>query len=121
MRILRAFGEYEWLWIDRDKAALGDGSRVQLGLRHVIVQKSLRSVLRLYIDAEAGGGSALVTDNGAMHLVPDAFAGARFGYDVLPHTARSPARTVQAELDVRVLAFPGGAGWMVGVGAWWGG
>ncbi|HEY1556608.1 MAG TPA: hypothetical protein VGF94_17355 [Kofleriaceae bacterium] len=117
---LRGFGEYEWMWLAHDETALGDGSRIQLGLRHVIAQKRL-SMVRLFVDGEVGGGAALVTDVGTVHLLPDAFVGARFGYDLLPHTARSPSRTFEPELSVRVLALPGGAAWMVGVGAFWGG
>jgi hypothetical protein len=42
----------------------------------------------------------------------------RLGYE-LPSAAGSPSRGLQAELIVRALAMPDGAGMMAGVGAAW--
>jgi len=117
---LRGFGEYEWMWLEQDRLTTGSGSRVQLGVRHVLADHVVPKLMRLYVDGELGGGSALLSDPTGVHVVPDGFAGVRFGYDVIPHDARSPANTLQFELSARALYLPHGAGWMAGVGVWWG-
>jgi hypothetical protein len=118
---VRAFGEYEWLWLDRSHMnEHGDGQRIQLGVRHRLAA-SHGDIMDLFVDGELGGGLALASI-GATNLavVPDAFVGARVGYDMTPHASRSPSRTFEAELLVRALAVPDGLGWLAGVGMWWG-
>jgi len=119
---VRGFGEYEWLWLDRSSMhEHGEGQRIQIGLRHELLGHSW-SMLRGFVDGEVGGGMALVSDNVAsMRVLPDAFAGLRVGYDLLPHTERSQARTFQTEVLVRAIAIPDGIGWFAGLGMWWGG
>jgi hypothetical protein len=73
--------------------------------------------VRFYVDGELGGGYALVTDTvTGTRAIAHAFAGARFGYDIIAHR-----KTFEAELLVRALAVEGGHGFVFGVGMLWGG
>ena len=123
----RVFGEYEWLWLERSVPKAiemapephGDGQRLQLGVRHVLVDKRL-SDIRLFIDGEAGGGLALVSDSAAgVRVMPDGFAGLRFGYDLYTPRDTSSSNTFEAEFLLRAIAFAGGAGAMFGIGMGW--
>jgi hypothetical protein len=118
---VRGFGEYEWMWLQRDADHVyGDGHRIQLGVREQLAAHEWMS-FRFYLDGELGGGFSLVTDNmTGLHQIPDGFVGLRVGYDVLPHTARSPATRFRTEILARAIAIPGGVGWFGGVGMWWG-
>jgi hypothetical protein len=119
------FGSYEWLWLQRDDqmgAPHGEGQRIQLGVRHALVDKRAGDgVVRLFVDGEAGGGLALLTDTvTGMRAMPEAFAGVRLGYDIDAHTERSPSRTWDAALLLRVIWVRDGAGAMLGVRLAWG-
>lgn len=120
----RAFGDYEWLWLMRSHTDTmsgihGDGQRVQLGVRHAIADKRLASYIRLFVDAELGGGFALVDDDRVgMHALPNALAGVRVGYE-LTSDRRSESRQLDAELVVRAIAIPEGLGMLAGAGFLW--
>ena len=115
----RGFGEFEYMWFEKDKLTTGSGSRVQLGVRHVLAERTIESTIRLYIDGELGGGMALVS-NTTVQAVPDGFAGLRLGYDIVEHADRSPSQKLQLELSLRALYVPDGLGLMGGIGVWWG-
>lgn len=116
---VRLTAEYDWLWLRGNRMEHGDGQRIQLGLRRRLAESSGRT-LRFYADAELGGGLALADAAVAgLHVLPDAFAGLRAGYDLVPRAARSPSRGIETELLARVLAVPGGTGWMTGIGFCW--
>jgi hypothetical protein len=120
----RVFGDYEWLWLERqhtDQMAgeHGDGQRVQVGVRRRLASKRAWDILRLYVDGELGGGFSLVNDNmTGMHALPDGLAGLRVGYDLAAHRT-SDAKLLEFEVVVRAIAIPGGIGMMGGVGALW--
>jgi hypothetical protein len=123
----RALAEYEWMWTESrvppermTPPEYGDGHRIQLGLRHVLAHTHSFPI-RVWVDGEAGGGAALVTDNIAgTHFVPDAFAGLRFGYDFRTANGESPSHTFVAEFLLRAIVIDHGAGGMFGVGMLWG-
>lgn len=118
----RAFGEYEWLWLQRvhgtEPEPHGDGHRIQIGVRHRLAVHRVSGDFALFVDGELGGGLALVSDQmTGVRVIPDALAGVRLGYDL--RAPASPSTVFEAELLVRVLAIPGGAGAMLGVGMLW--
>jgi hypothetical protein len=53
-------------------------------------------------------------------VMPHAFAGLRFGYDLAGDPEVSPSRRFEAELLLRLIAIEHGAGLMVGFGMVWG-
>jgi hypothetical protein len=118
---LRAFGEFEWLWLtgstSTDSDVGGVGQRAHVGVRHVLAATKLRNVLRFFVDGELGGGFTLMTDNmtGA-HAIPHALAGVRLGYDIVQH-----ARTLECDLVFRAIVVEHAASLMFGVGVAWGG
>ena len=126
---LRLLGEYDWLWTEsRDPEATarmtppeyGDGHRVQIGLRYNLARTRSLPV-RVFIDAELGGGAALVTDNlTGTRFLPTGFTGLRLGYDVRTRNPDSPSRMFTAEFTVRAIAIDHGIGVMGGVGMQWG-
>jgi hypothetical protein len=128
----RVFGEAEWLWLmhhgerEMDSVAVrperhGNGHRAIAGLRRELVAKNAARSVRLFIDAELGGGLALTNDNAVgFTAVPTGLAGLRFGYDLYSRADASPSQTFEAELLVRAVAVPDGIGFMAGVGMAWG-
>jgi len=116
----RAFGDYEWLWLERAQMGEhGDGQRIHVGLRRTLADKRAWHVLRFFLDSELGGGFTLANDNvSGVHALPDALAGLRLGYD-LEAEHRSEAKVFEAEVVVRAIAIPGGIGMMAGIGALW--
>ena len=120
----RVFGEYEWMWLrERDPTMPerhGNGHRASVGLRRELVGVGKRQ-LRLYVDAELGGGLALTNDEMAgFALVPAGFVGLRTGYDLYSRADDSPSRTFELELLLRAIAIRDGAGMLIGVGMLWG-
>jgi hypothetical protein len=115
----RVFGEYEWIWMFHDKDH-GDGQRAQVGIRHRLAAKRWYE-MTFFADAEIGGGFMLANDNMmGVQAIPDAFAGARIGYDLRSnHVRKATSRSVTCELLVRVLAVPDGIGVAGGVGVAW--
>jgi len=126
---LRFLAEYDWLWTEsRDPDAIarmapaeyGDGHRVQLGLRYNMF-RTRSFPLRMFVDAELGGGAALVTDNlTGTRFLPTGFTGIRFGYEVRTRNPDSPSHAFIAEFSVRAIAIDHGIGVMGGVGMQWG-
>ena len=130
----RVFGEYDWLWLSRadtgaDRAMdtlvvrperHASGHRASVGLRRELVGKGGSSV-RVFVDGELGGGLAMANDNlTGVTLIPAAFIGLRFGYDVYSRSDSSPSRMFEAELLLRAIAVREGVGMMFGVGMLWG-
>ena len=116
----RIFGEYEWMWLDRDQMSTqhGNGHRLLAGLRHTLVQKR-EGHFRTYLDVEAGGGLAVLDDSVlGTRILPAAFAGVRGGYD-FTHTD-SPSRVFEVELLVRAIKVADGTGILAGFGMQWG-
>jgi len=115
-----AFGEYEYVWLDRGDATMQHGTahRALAGLRHTVVQK-LEHHMRSYIDVDAGGGMSIVNDSvlGTRSL-PTGFAGLRAGFDFFADD--SPSRIFETELVVRAVFVPDGSGVMAGLGMQWG-
>jgi hypothetical protein len=115
-----AFGEYEYLWLDRDDGAMehGNGHRVLAGIRRSLVQRHEHS-MRSYVDVEGGGGMCIVDDSmlGTRSL-GTGFAGLRAGFD-FEHDD-SPSRIFETEIVVRAVFVPGGSGVMAGLGMQWG-
>lgn len=114
---LRLFGDYEWLWLarptaDPNRLERDDGSRAQLGLRHPIIDTRVADhALRLFVDGEAGGGLALASDRvTGMLILPHAFAGLRFGYDVHLRASGSEASGLEVAFVVRAIAVRDGVG-----------
>ena len=119
-RTWRAFGEYEWMWLDRDQMSTqhGTGHRLLAGLRHTLAEKR-EGRFRTYIDLEGGGGLAVVDDSiVGVRMLPAGFGGLRGGYD-FTH-ADSPSRVFEVELVVRAIFVDGGAGMLAGLGMQWG-
>jgi hypothetical protein len=116
----RIFGEYEWLWLDRDQMSTqhGNGHRLLAGLRHTLVEKREYHA-RTYFDVEAGGGLAVLDDSVlGTRILPTAFAGLRGGYD-FTHTD-SPSRVFELEVLVRAIKVDDGTGILAGFGMQWG-
>ena len=116
----RIFGEYEWLWLDRDQMSTqhGNGHRLLAGLRHTLAQKR-EGHFRAYLDVEAGGGLAVLDDSViGVRIVPAGFGGLRGGYDFM-HTD-SPSRVFEIELLVRAIMVDDGTGVLAGFGMQWG-
>ena len=119
-RSLRMFGEYEWMWLDRDKMSTqhGSGHRLLAGLRHTIAAKR-EGRFRAYLDAEAGGGLAVLDDSIlGVRVLPAGFFGLRGGYD-FTH-ADSPSRVLEIEILVRAIVVENGTGMLAGFGMQWG-
>lgn len=117
---LRIFGEYEWMWLDRDQMSTehGNGHRLLAGLRHTLVQKRAYHA-RTYLDVEAGGGLAVLDDSVlGVRILPTGFAGLRGGYD-FTHTD-SPSRVFEMEVLVRAIMVDDGTGILAGFGMQWG-
>lgn len=116
----RVFGEYEWMWLDRDQMSTqhGNGHRLLAGLRHTLVQKR-EDHFRTYLDVEAGGGLAVLDDSVlGTRILPAGFAGLRGGYD-FTHTD-SPSRVFEVELLLRAIKVDDGTGLLAGFGMQWG-
>ncbi len=119
-RSWRVFGEYEWMWLDRDQMSLqhGNGHRLLAGLRHTVADRH-EGRFRTYLDIEGGGGLAVVDDSIlGVRILPTGFAGLRGGYDFI-HTD-SPSRVLEVELLVRAIFVDSGAGVLAGFGMQWG-
>ncbi len=126
---LRGFAEYEWLSLSNVTTGLpetqrleGYGHRGDLGLRHVLVDTTLKQVVRFYIDGEVGGGLAWSTDNmtGA-HVQPHGIVGLRFGYTMITPDEKSPSKEFECDFLLRTIINQESAGLMFGVGMTWGG
>lgn len=125
----RLFGEAEWLWFgewNEERAARmnlaqvhGIGQRATVGLRRALAVKSMDDVVRVFLDAELGGG-AMVTSEDRMGIaaVPIGIFGLRLGYDF--RNGDSSSRVFEAEFMVRGVIVPTGYGLMFGVGMSWG-
>ena len=116
----RAFGEYEWMWLDRDGMTTehGSGHRLLAGLRHSVVEKRVHH-FRAYLDVEGGGGMSVVDDTTiGVRMLPTGFGGLRGGYDFL--AADSPSRVLEMEVTVRAVLVGDGTGVMAGFGMQWG-
>ena len=116
----RAFGEYEFMWLERDQMSTqhGSGHRVLAGLRHSLVEKREHH-FRTYLDVEAGGGMAVVDDTViGVRMLPTGFGGLRGGYDF--YAADSPSRVFESEVTVRAVMVGDGTGVMAGFGMQWG-
>lgn len=118
----RLLGEYEWVWLSRAKEMpeeRGDGQRAHVGVRRRLGEKRVDE-WGFYIDADFGAGFMLANDNmTGVHALPDAFMGLRAGYEEHARRESSPSKLFLAELSVRGLALPEGAGLLVGVGMAW--
>jgi hypothetical protein len=129
----RVFGEYAWMWLlprDRDPRAQtstaprpdrdANGHRVSLGLRRELKAKESGS-MRMFIDGELGGSVALVHDSmDGTEVLPAAFVGMRFGYDLYSRRDDSPSRTFETALLLRTVATHDGVGMTFGLGMFWG-
>ena len=123
----RALGEYEYLWLgprDWERHAMvgvaslpHGGHRVHAGMRRRLVQRDwARGYFNLWIDAEAGGGVALVDHRPTgVIAAPHAFAGARVGMGLV-----WGKQLWEYEVVVRGLALPAGQGVVLGIGLVWG-
>ncbi|HSN27363.1 MAG TPA: hypothetical protein VLT45_13810 [Kofleriaceae bacterium] len=119
-RSWRVFGEYEWMWLDRDQMSTqhGSGHRLLTGLRHTVADKR-EGRLRAYLDVEGGGGLAVLDDSIlGVRILPTGFAGLRGGYD-FTH-ADSPSRVFEVEILVRAIFVENGTGLLAGFGMQWG-
>jgi len=126
---VRVFAEYEWMWFG-DKAPMspaseglpGSGHRTHVGLRTELMGTTIMDAIHLYLDAEVGGGLAVLSDDiSGVQVLPHAFAGLRAGYDFVwgKKHARS-SRVWEAELLARAIRVPGGTGALFGIGMLWG-
>lgn len=116
----RAFGEYEWMWLDRDTMSSqhGTGHRLLAGLRHSVVEKREHH-FRTYLDLEGGGGMAVLDDTAlGVRVLPTGFGGLRGGYDF--YASDSPSRVLEMEVLVRAVIVGDGTGVMAGFGMQWG-
>jgi hypothetical protein len=116
----RAFGEYEWMWLDRDGMSTqhGSGHRLLAGLRHSLVEKREHHV-RTYLDVEGGGGMSVVDDTViGVRMLPTGFGGLRGGYEF--DASDSPSRVLEVEVLVRAVVVADGTGVMAGFGMQWG-
>jgi hypothetical protein len=126
---LRAFGQYEYLWLlahDEADALTFDaaGHRALLGIRRTLAAAhALRRTVRFYVDAELGAGTMVVTERrlGALWR-PLAFAGLRGGYafDFGPSSRTGASRIWEPELFARAIVGEHGVGAMLGIGVGWG-
>ncbi len=115
-----AFGEYEYVWLNRDVATMQHGTahRALAGLRHTIAQK-VEGHLRSFLDLDGGGGMSIVNDSVmGTRTQPTGFAGLRGGFDF--RADDSPSRVLEIELVVRAIFVPEGSGVMAGLGMQWG-
>ena len=116
----RAFGEYEWMWVDRDQMSMqhGSGHRLLAGLRHTLAAKR-EGHFRTYLDLEGGGGFTVLDDSVlGVRMLPTGFGGLRGGYD-FTHTD-SPSRVFEVEVLVRAIIVENGTGLLAGFGMQWG-
>ena len=116
----RAFGEYEWMWLDRDTTSMqhGSGHRLLAGLRHSVVEKRAHH-FRAYLDVEAGGGMSILDDTMiGVRMLPTGFGGLRGGYDFF--AADSPSRVLETEVTVRAMMVGDSTGVMAGFDMQWG-
>jgi hypothetical protein len=124
-RRTRIAAEYDWLWLSsRDTPMIGQhhatGHRATLGLRREL-KASSSSSSRIFLDGELGASVALANHSmTGMELIPGAYVGVRGGSDVYTSRDASPSRTLEAAVYVRALAVPGGIGFTVGCGMYWG-
>jgi hypothetical protein len=118
----RLLGEYEWLWLAREKTMpeeRGDGQRAHIGARRRLAVKQVDE-FGFYLDGDFGVGFMLANDNvSGMHAVPDVFAGLRGGYEEHARRRRSPSKLFDFELYARGLAMLEGAGMVAGMGMAW--
>jgi hypothetical protein len=118
---LRAYGEYEFLFLSSQGAMghdVGTGHVARIGLRRTLAAATVKHAVRFYIDGELGGGVALTDDTLAgARVLPHAIAGLRFGYDLV----MAPKKTFEAELLLRAIAIDRGVGYTFGVGLAFGG
>jgi hypothetical protein len=116
---VRVFGEAALLWSfgpsDVAMDEHGFGARSEVGVRRALVT----ALNFLYVDAEAGGGLALVADSQlGNHSIPGGFVGLRTGYVLGGGT--NNARLLEAAFDLRLYETPQGHNWVFGVSIGWG-
>lgn len=128
-RTLRGFAEYEWIslfdattQVTSSREVAGYGHRGDIGLRHVLVDTTLKHALRFYVDGEIGGGAAWITNtiNGDQ-VIPHGLVGVRFGYDGFSQNHDSPSREFECEVLLRSVIMADSVGLLFGVGMLWGG
>lgn len=116
----RAFGEYEYMWLDRDQMTSqhGDGHRIGAGLRASLIEKR-EGHFRAYLDVEGGGGMTVIDDTVlGVRMLPTGFGGVRGGYDFFAQD--SPSRVLELEVLVRAMHTGDGTGVLAGFGMQWG-
>jgi len=119
-RTWRAFGEYEWMWVNRDAMSTqyGSGHRLLAGIRHSIAEKR-DGHFHAYLDLEGGGGMSVIDDTVlGVRMLPTGFGGLRGGYGFT--ATDSPSRVLNIEILVRAIVVADGTGLMAGFGMQWG-
>lgn len=124
---LRGVVEYEWLisagtdTTQMMEPTRGRGHSGRLGLRVNVVKKVIRDIAKLYADVEVAGGAIYVTDSEVgTHVLPDATAAVRLGYELWSHEATSQASIFDAHLLFGALATRDHVGFLFGLGMEWG-
>jgi hypothetical protein len=131
-RRTRIAAEYDWLWLsspDASRMPVGaaghaehhaTGHRATLGLRREL-KASGSSSIRLFLDGELGATVALAHHSmTGVELIPGAYVGVRAGADMYTSRDASASRTLETAVFMRALAVPGGIGFTVGFGMFWG-
>lgn len=127
-----ARASYEWLNLSdatpssRAPELAGRAHRVELGLRHALLDTTLHGGrdmeaegVRFYVEAEVAAGVAATSDTmTGTHVIPEGVAGLRFGYGFM-HPGPAPTAMFEAAFEVRAVASHDGAGVMGGVGMLW--
>ena len=122
-RHTRVLAEYEWMWLlggdMQHPERVADGQRIQVGLRTELGHRGKRAI-RFFADGELGAGVALLNDSmTGFAATPTGFAGLRGGYSLAAGNRRSPSVHFEAEVSLRIVVLPEGAGGLVGVGMLW--
>lgn len=106
---------YHWEWTEREltemTSAPGTAQVLDLGVRRRLASSHKLDPLTLFVDGEAGLGVGLAADDRGSRIVPEAYAGLRFGYQ-LTEERQTAQRGFDFDLAARAIAIDYGVGGM---------
>jgi hypothetical protein len=123
---LRAVAEYDYLIVmgsepDPMQHVRGRGHDLRAGGRFALLDGVFKDAALFYIDVEATGGVAYITDNiVGPRLMPNAVVGARLGYEMWMHDPKSQSTMFGGNVLVGAMLTQGDVGFTFQVGMEWG-
>jgi hypothetical protein len=123
---LRAMAEYDYLFMLGGEGpemppVRGRGHAGRIGGRFAVLDTTVKNAAFLYIGVEATAGLAYVADNYVgPQVLPHALVGARLGYELWEHDAKSQSSMFGAHILAGALITAGDVGFTFQVGMEWG-